>query len=141
MNLANILVKLFGDKKGRDLKAYQPLVALVTDIYPSIQALSNDELRARTKALQQQIRDAAKEQQEEIARLKASIPATEIQDRAPIFAKIDQLEKDGRIFVIAPSEPVTVKRVEGDMDKLGNLYWLGYNDAKRNLFALTKYLK
>ncbi len=94
MNLANILVKLFGDKKGRDLKAYQPLVALVTDIYPSIQALSNDELRARTKALQQQIRDAAKEQQEEIARLKASIPATEIQDRAPIFAKIDQLEKD-----------------------------------------------
>ena len=51
------------------------------------------------------------------------------------------LEKDGRIFVIAPSEPVTVKRVEGDMDKLGNLYWLGYNDAKRNLFALTKYLK
>ena len=94
MNLANILVKLFGDKKGRDLKAYQPLVALVTDIYPSVQALSNDELRARTKALQQQIRDAAKEQQEEIARLKASIPATEIQDRAPIFAKIDQLEKD-----------------------------------------------
>ena len=94
MNLANILVKLFGDKKGRDLKAYQPLVALVTDIYPSIQALSNDELRARTKALQQQIRDAAKEQQEEIARLKASIPTTEIQDRAPIFAKIDQLEKD-----------------------------------------------
>ncbi len=94
MNLANILVKLFGDKKGRDLKAYQPLVALVTDIYPSVQALSNDELRARTKALQQQIREAAREQQDEIARLKASIPATEIQDRAPIFAKIDQLEKD-----------------------------------------------
>jgi preprotein translocase subunit SecA len=88
------LVKLFGDKKGRDLKAYQPLVALVTDIYPSVQALSNDELRARTKALQQQIREAAREQQDEIARLKASIPATEIQDRAPIFAKIDQLEKD-----------------------------------------------
>ena len=94
MNLANILVKLFGDKKGRDLKAYQPLVALVTDIYPSIKALSNDELRARTQALRQQIHEAAKEQREEIARLKASIPATEIQDRAPIFAKIDQLEKD-----------------------------------------------
>ena len=94
MNFANILVKLFGDKKGRDLKAYQPLVALVTDIYPGIQALTNDELRARSKALRQQIQDAAKELRDEIARLKATIPDTEIQDRAPIFAKIDQLEKD-----------------------------------------------
>ena len=94
MNFSQILVKIFGDKKSRDLKAYQPLVAMVTDIYPSIQALSNDELRARTKALQQQIRSAAKVQQDEINSLKASIPATEIQDRAPIFAKIDQLEKE-----------------------------------------------
>ena len=94
MNFSQILVKIFGDKKSRDLKDYQPLVALVTDIYPSIQALSNDELRARTKALQQQIRSAAKEQQDEINSLKASIPVTEIQDRAPIFAKIDQLEKE-----------------------------------------------
>ena len=55
--------------------------------------------------------------------------------------EIDSLEKEGRIFVIAPSEHVTVKRVESNMNKLGNLYWLGYNDAKKNLFALNKYLK
>jgi predicted patatin/cPLA2 family phospholipase len=55
--------------------------------------------------------------------------------------EIDRLEQEGRIFVIAPSEHVTVKRVESDMDKLGNLYWLGYNDAKKNLFALKKYLR
>lgn len=54
--------------------------------------------------------------------------------------EIDQLEKEGRIFVIAPSEHVTVKRVEGNMDKLGDLYWLGYEDAKRQLFSLNKYL-
>ena len=55
--------------------------------------------------------------------------------------EIDNLEKEGRIFVIAPSEHVTVKRVESNMNKLGNLYWLGYNDAKNNLFSLNKYLK
>lgn len=55
--------------------------------------------------------------------------------------EIDVLEKEGRVFVIAPSEPVTVGRVEGDMDKLGDLYWLGYNDTNRNLFSLNKYLK
>ena len=54
--------------------------------------------------------------------------------------EIDQLEKEGRIFVIAPSEHVTVKRVEGNMDKLGDLYWLGYEDAKKQLFSLNKYL-
>ncbi len=54
---------------------------------------------------------------------------------------IDELEKNGRIFVIAPSEPVTVGRIEGDMDKLGELYWLGFNDATRNLFSLNMYLK
>lgn len=54
--------------------------------------------------------------------------------------EIDRLEKEGRIFVIAPSEHVTVKRVEGNMDKLGDLYWLGYEDAKRQLFSLNKYL-
>ena len=55
--------------------------------------------------------------------------------------EIERLEKEGRIFVIAPSEKVTVSRVEGDMEKLGNLYWLGYNDGLKNLEALRNYLK
>ena len=55
--------------------------------------------------------------------------------------EIDELEKSGRIFVIAPSVPVTVGRVEGDMEKLGDLYWRGYNDATRSLFSLNKHLK
>lgn len=55
--------------------------------------------------------------------------------------EIDRLEKEGRIFVIAPSEHVTVKRVESNMNKLGHLYWLGYNDAKSSFFALNKYLR
>ncbi len=54
--------------------------------------------------------------------------------------EIDELSKSGRIFVIAPSEPVTVTRVEGDMEKLGHLYWLGYRDALSQLDALKEYL-
>ncbi len=55
--------------------------------------------------------------------------------------EVDALEKEGRIFVIAPSKPVTVKRVERNLNKLADLYWLGYNDTNANLFALRKYLK
>ena len=51
------------------------------------------------------------------------------------------LAQEGRLFMIEPSEPVTVARVEGNMEKLGALYWLGYHDAEEKLEALKDYLK
>lgn len=54
--------------------------------------------------------------------------------------ELDELEKEGRVFVISPSEPVTVSRMESDMEKLGELYFLGVEDAKRSLEALKEYL-
>ncbi len=94
MDISKILVKLFGDKKSRDLKAYRPLVEMVIQAYPKVQALSNDELRARTQEIRQQIVASAQDLRQQIDELKARIPQTEIQDRAPIFAQIDKLEKD-----------------------------------------------
>lgn len=54
--------------------------------------------------------------------------------------EIEQLRNEGRIFVISPSEPVDVSRMESDMEKLGTLYFLGYSDAQRQFKALKKYL-
>ncbi|MBQ8227451.1 MAG: patatin family protein [Clostridia bacterium] len=54
--------------------------------------------------------------------------------------ELDELQKSGRVFVISPSDPVTVSRMESDMEKLGELYFLGYEDAKRNFEALKEYL-
>lgn len=53
---------------------------------------------------------------------------------------VDELERQGRIFVIAPSSPVTVKRLESDMEKLGALYWQGRSDAEAQLEDLKRYL-
>ena len=47
---------------------------------------------------------------------------------------------EGKAFVIEPSSEVTVTRFEGDMDKLGDLYRLGYDDALAKLDDLKKYL-
>ncbi len=94
MDISKFLVKIFGDKKSRDLKAYRPLVDAVLKVYPQIQALSNDELRARSQKIRQQVLDSAKDLRAQIDELKARIPQTDIQDRAPIFAEIDKLEKD-----------------------------------------------
>ena len=50
------------------------------------------------------------------------------------------LESAGRIFTIAPSEKVTVSRLEKDMEKLGSLYWMGYYDAHNLYTELAEYL-
>ena len=53
---------------------------------------------------------------------------------------IEALEAAGRIFVIYPSQPVKVTRIESDMEKLGELYELGRNDMIAQLDALKAYL-
>lgn len=53
---------------------------------------------------------------------------------------IDRDEKSGRTFVLAPSRPVTISRFEKNMEALGELYHLGYDDMDRNIDALHEYL-
>ena len=94
MNFNNFLKSLFGDKSNRDMKLIQPIVEKVKAAYPEIQKLSNDELRAKTKELQQYVQDSAKEQKLQIAELKAKIENTPIDEREDIFNQIDKLEKE-----------------------------------------------
>lgn len=54
--------------------------------------------------------------------------------------EVERLHEEGRLMRIAPSEPVTVSRLERDLDKLGDLYWLGMSDCTDNLDGLTAYL-
>ena len=93
MGFTKILQSLFGSKSTRDMKLIQPIVEQVKAVYPTIQALSNDELRAKTKEIQRQVQDSAKAEKEEIAALKATIEDTPIEDREAIFNKIDKIEK------------------------------------------------
>ena len=54
---------------------------------------------------------------------------------------IDKLVDEGKVFRITPSEPITVSRLEGNMEKLGGLYELGYNDCEKVINDLKKYLE
>ncbi len=94
MNFNQILRSLFGDKASRDNKLIRPFVEKVKAVYPSLAHLSNDQLRQRTKDIQQQVQSSANKQKEEIERLKATIEETPIDERADIFAHIDKLEKE-----------------------------------------------
>lgn len=54
---------------------------------------------------------------------------------------LDEREKDGRVFVLAPHERITISRFESDMEKLGDLYWMGYHDCREQVPALREYLQ
>ena len=94
MNFNKLLKSLFGDKSSRDMKLIQPLVEKVKAVSPQIEQLDNDALRQRTKELQKQVQDSAKEQKARIEELKATIEGTPIDERADIFAQIDKIEKE-----------------------------------------------
>lgn len=54
--------------------------------------------------------------------------------------RMEELEAQGRIFHLAPSETPDVKVLEKDLGKLLSLYQLGYRDAQAQLPALRAYL-
>ena len=94
MNFNKLLQSLFGNKSTRDMKLIQPLVEKVKAVYPEIQKLSNDELRAKTQEIKEFVRNSAKNQKAEIERLRATIEDTAIDEREVIFNQIDKLEKE-----------------------------------------------
>lgn len=54
--------------------------------------------------------------------------------------EIEQLHEEGSLLRIAPSQPVEVSRLESDVEKLGKLYWLGWQDAANSLDDIIDYL-
>jgi len=94
MGITKILQSLFGNKSSRDMKLIQPIVEKVKAAYPEIEALDNDQLRARTKEIQKYVQDSAKEEKAKVAELKATIEDTPIDEREPIFNQIDKIEKE-----------------------------------------------
>ncbi|MGN0221342.1 MAG: preprotein translocase subunit SecA [Prevotella sp.] len=94
MDFNKFLKALFGDKSSKDMKLIQPLVEKVKAVSPEIEKLSNDDLRAKTAELKSNIQDKVKEHKAKINDLKLKIEDTDIDERGPLFAQIDKLEKE-----------------------------------------------
>ena len=123
MNFIKVISNLFGTKSDRDMKQIQPLVNEVLKVYPEINALSNDELRARTLLLKEKIQEAGKPIRAQIDELKSKIEATPIEDRKPIFEKIDKLEKEQlEVFegVLDEIRPVAFAIVKSTAERFTN---------------------
>lgn len=58
-----------------------------------------------------------------------------------MMEELNEDERAGKVFIIAPERKVEVTRFERDMEKLGELYWQGYREAESMLPDLREYLK
>ena len=93
MGFNDFLTKLFGNKSQRDLKEITPYVDKIKAVYPSIEKLSNDELRAKTEEIKKRIQDYVAEERKRVEELRVGIDDKEIDERESIWAEIDKIEK------------------------------------------------
>ena len=94
MGFNDILKALFGNKSTRDLKKLVPMVDKIKAVYPEIEKLSNDELRARIDEVRSRLKESVAGKKAEIAELKEEIEKTDYENREPLWDRIDKLEKE-----------------------------------------------
>lgn len=95
--MANFFTKLFGTKADRDLKEVKPMLDAVQKVYPSIQTLSNDELRGKTIEFKNRIAKAVEAEEAELAQLKKRVEEEydmPVDEKQSIYKRIEVLEDE-----------------------------------------------
>jgi preprotein translocase subunit SecA len=89
--------KLFGSKSERDVKSIRPLVEQIKEEYAKLEAVSNDELRAKTIEFKETIRTGLEGIDAEIKAIKDRIETEldiDVNEKVELFRQLDKLEKD-----------------------------------------------
>ena len=95
MSILNSVIKLFvGDKQQKDLKILQPVVDDVQKFEATIQLLSNDELRGKTLAFKNILKEATKEFDDKIESLEAEAKTADIDRQEAIYTEVDALKDE-----------------------------------------------
>lgn len=96
MSFLNAVLKVFvGDKSKQDVKSITPLVDKIKTFEAALEALSHDELRAKTLEFKAKIAEANKDNNEKIANLLQEAENTEdIDRREDIYLTVDKLRED-----------------------------------------------
>jgi preprotein translocase, SecA subunit len=95
MAIAGILKKIFGSKADRDIKQIRPILDKVLAAYGPIDALSDDELRARTEALKAKLRDVEAPFEKRIEEIKAKLEQDiPISEKESLATESDKIVKE-----------------------------------------------
>ncbi len=95
MALADVIKKIFGSKADRDYKAVKPTLQKILAVYPEIDALSNDDLRARSAALKARLREVEAPFEDRIAQITEELGKDiPISEKEKLATESDKLVKD-----------------------------------------------
>ncbi len=94
--MANFLTKLFGNKSQRDLKVVRPFLDATLAVYPEIEKLTNDQLRAKTIEFKERIAKTIETEENELAAMRKRIEEEydmPVDEKESLYKRIDELEK------------------------------------------------
>ena len=94
MGLVEFITKLYGNKSQKDMREIMPYVEKIKVVFEEIDALSNDQLRARSAALMAHIQARVADKKARVAELKTNIEELAIDKREKVYNEIDRIEKD-----------------------------------------------
>ncbi len=95
MALADVIKALFGSKADRDFKAIKPTLQKILDIYPSIDELSDDELRVHSANLRKRLRDVEAPFENRIAEIRSELEKDiPVSEKEKLATESDKLVKD-----------------------------------------------
>ena len=95
MSFASVIGKIFGSKSERDFKAVKPILDKILAVYPEIDALSDDDIRARSAALRAQLREVEKPFEDRINEIKKELDQDiPISEKERLAGESDKLVKD-----------------------------------------------
>ncbi|NOY36667.1 MAG: preprotein translocase subunit SecA [Chlorobi bacterium] len=96
MNVLNtVLEKVFGSKSEHDIRDVQPMVEKIKAEYEKLQYLTHDELREKSAALRQLVREQVAEEEKEADALKAKAESDEtpVAEKEDLYTRIDKATK------------------------------------------------
>jgi preprotein translocase subunit SecA len=94
--ISSILSGFLGNKSDRDLKEINPYVEKVLEIYPSVMALSHDDLRARSAAIRRKVKDFVIEEEKETVEIREKVENSDLDvaEKEKLYDRLDKLEKE-----------------------------------------------
>jgi preprotein translocase subunit SecA len=95
--MLKLIAKLFGTKSEKDIRRIMPLVEQTKQEGEKLKSITNDELRAETSKIQDQINQDLRGIDDQLAELHKNIadnPSLDINEKESVFTQIDELEED-----------------------------------------------
>ena len=94
MGFVDFLKSLFGSKSDRDLREIRPVLDSILAIYPELEKLSHDEIRAKIDGVKAQLRASVQEKRDKVAAIKEEVETLDYEKREPLWEEIDKLNKE-----------------------------------------------